>query len=151
MLHAHNFAQALRLCPKCRMPKETADEKRRLAVVKIKPHQTVSPMPQRRLGEVLVVSEKRWVAEPKQKRNDVRILNSGSGEFPAYTPELDSPFPQNVFLILPDIFIQQIHAATWPLSDRASRPRASSNAPRASAMVSNIAALLTRPPHALTI
>src|SRR5207247_2790564 len=119
--------------------------------VTIQPDQTISSMRQGSFGEVLVVSEKRRVLEPIQKRNDVRVLNSGPGEFAAYAPELDSPLPQNVLLVLPDVFIQQIHAAMWPFSDGDNRPRVSRNAARASAMVSRTAALLTRPPHAFMI
>jgi hypothetical protein len=101
--------------------------------------------------EILVVSEQRRLFQQMKQRNDVRVLNPRSGDFPAHAPGFHPPFSEKVFLIVPDIFIQQIHAARRPLCEQASRPRASSNAPRASAMVSKIASLLTRPPHALTI
>ena len=126
------------------MPQKSPDENRRLAVVNVQPHQTVRTVRELWFEEILIVREQRRIFQPMQQRNDVRVLNARSGEFTAQSLKLHPPLAQAVVLVVPDVFIQQIHAANWPLSDRASRPRASSNAPRARRIVFRIAALLTR-------
>ena len=74
-LHPYDFAHALCLRVKSWMPQKSPDENCRLAVVEIKPHQTVCPVRQREFEEILIVGEQRRLFQPMQQRNDVRVLN----------------------------------------------------------------------------
>ena len=75
-MDAYHLAHALRLCAKGPMPQKSLHENRRLTVVNVQPHQTVSAVRELWFEEILIVSEQRRAFQPMQQRNDVLVLNA---------------------------------------------------------------------------
>src|SRR6266404_2063688 len=104
---AHPFGVRVEL----RMSQEAPDEKGCVSVVEIEQDQTIGRVDQRALEVILVVSEEGRVLAAMKKRDNVSILNAGTRQIADQEPERDTPFTQLLALIVPDVFIQQIHAA----------------------------------------
>ena len=108
------------------MAQEAADEKSRVAVIEIEPDETVGWMNQGAFEIVLVMSEENRAIAVVEQRDDVRILDARPRQIADQEPERDAPFPQLFALIVPDVFIQQIHAAAGNSSGWRRRPCLSS-------------------------
>src|SRR2546426_7266100 len=97
-----------------------------------------------------VLREQRRALELVQQRKHIVVMNAGAGDFFPDLPKGNSPPFQKHPLIVADVLVQQIHAANWPFNRRFNRPLPSSSAAPARRIVSRIAALVTRPPHAFS-
>jgi hypothetical protein len=107
-------------------------------------------MDQASFKKVPIVSEKRRLFQPVQERNYFRILNARRREFLHQKTTADARLTQLNPLVLPDVFIQQNHAAANSSGWR-KRPPLSNNETRASCTLSAIAVKGTLPPQALTM
>src|ERR1043166_6553529 len=99
---------------------------------------------------IIVRKECRGFAAMK-KRDDFSILDAGTRQIADEEPEWNAPFTQLLALIVPDVFIQQIHAAAGNSSGWRRRPCLSSKERRARLTLSAMARRATFPFQALTI
>src|SRR3989441_1796995 len=144
---AHPFGVRVEL----RMAQEAPDEKSSVSVVEIEPDKTVGWVDQRAIEVILVVRKEGRVFAAMKKRDDFGILDAGTRPIADEEPEWDAPFTQLLALIVPDVFIQQIHAAAGNSSGWRRRPCRSSKERRARLTLSAMAERVIFPSQALTI
>src|SRR5437867_12950635 len=108
---AYDLAQAERVGGKRREAQESTDKFRGTPVEHVEPDEAVSGMEELAFEVITIVREKSGTVGTVKQRNHVRILDAGAGEAPREPPEADAPLAQEFSLILPDVLIQQIHAA----------------------------------------
>jgi hypothetical protein len=82
-----------------------------LAVKDVQPYQRVGRVNQAAPKKVLVVREKCRLFQPLQERNNVRVFNARWREFFNEKPAADTPLTELSSLVVPDVLIQQNHAA----------------------------------------
>src|ERR1043166_106762 len=92
---------------------------------------------------IKVPREERWLLEPKEQWNHLRIFDPLSAQFVADLPERDAPPPQDLPLFEDDVLVQDVHSTQAAARSQLSPFRANNCLPNWSA--SRAAARLTRP------
>lgn len=148
--NSRHDSQAFGLRVKGRVFQEPADEFCGFNVDNVEMNQTVGIVAEPLFEKILVPREQRGAVQAMQQRNHVFIFKSAAGNFFADLPEGDSPLSQESALIVTNVFIEKIHAASAGTRRCLSLPWPLSKAFLESCIVSRTASRLTRPPHALT-
>ena len=79
-MKANDFAHPFGVRVEFRMPQEAPDVKSSVSIVEIEPDKTVGWMDQRAFEVILVVRKERRVFAAMKKRDDLWVLDAGTGE-----------------------------------------------------------------------
>ena len=107
---------------KCRMLQKASDVEGDLGVFHIQVNQPVGVMAKASLEKVLILREERCAMKPVQERNQVFVFNSAVRNLPPNLPERNSPRSQECALIVANVFVEQIHAASRLARRHLNRP-----------------------------
>lgn len=108
----NDFAQTLGVGAEARMTKETTNGSGNFGIRNVKPDQTVGRMAEATPKEILVLSEERRPLQPLQHGQDIQVLDPRPRKFPANLPKWNAPLPKQRPLVVADVLIQEIHAAS---------------------------------------